>query len=214
MSSSHETGGAPQLSRVTSIVSWKRVNVDAIRRWLAEYETQAIRALIARHDGRSNERILGAWKLRKTAGNWRSLILTSEAIYDATLAHRSCKRRCHLATVRAITASAVSGQFLIHIDGTYDALYVHRKYKQTVIDGIVRAAVKFRAVEVALVDDADLTLIPGRQKSLHPLRRAWSPCAHSAPALASPCGPIGRPRDASGASQPSCRRSGDSSPPG
>jgi len=116
----------PQLSRVTPIVSWKRVGGN-LRRWLAEYEEQSIRALISRHDGKSNERILAVWKLRKTAGNWRSLILTSEAIYDATLGHRSCKRRCHLATVRAITASTVSGQFLIHIDETYDALYVDRK---------------------------------------------------------------------------------------
>jgi len=148
----------PQLSRVTPIVSWKRVGGN-LRRWLAEYEEQSIRALISRHDGKSNERILAVWKLRKTAGNWRSLILTSEAIYDATLGHRSCKRRCHLATVRAITASTVSGQFLIHIDETYDALYVDRKNKEAAIDGIVRAAAKFRAVEVSLVKDANLTLI-------------------------------------------------------
>ena len=119
----------PQLSRVTPIVSWKRVGGN-LRRWLAEYEEQSIRALISRHDGKSNERILAVWKLRKTAGNWRSLILTSEAIYDATLGHRSCKRRCHLATVRAITASTVSGQFLIHIDDSYDALYVDRKARR------------------------------------------------------------------------------------
>ena len=94
------------------------------------------------------EKILSVWKLRKTAGNWRSLILTSEAIYDATLGHRSCKRRCHLATVRAITACTASGQFLIHIDETYDALYVDRKKQAAVIDGIVQAAARFRTVEV------------------------------------------------------------------
>ena len=133
--------------RQSSIDSWKRT-ASNMRRWFAEYEEKSIRALISQHDGRSNEKILSVWKLRKTAGNWRSLILTSEAIYDATLGHRSCKRRCHLATVRAITACTASGQFLIHIDETYDALYVDRKKQAAVIDGIVQAAARFRTVEV------------------------------------------------------------------
>jgi hypothetical protein len=140
------------------LATWKRAG-GSLRRCLAEYEERSIRALISRHDAKSSERVLAVWKLRKTGGNWRSLILTSEAIYDATLSHRSCKRRCHLATVRAITASTVSGQFLIHIDDTYDALYVHRKNKEAAIDGIVQAAANFRTVEVSLVKDADLTLI-------------------------------------------------------
>ena len=133
--------------RQSSIDSWK-LTASNMRRWFAEYEEKSIRALISQHDGRSNEKILSVWKLRKTAGNWRSLILTSEAIYDATLGHRSCKRRCHLATVRAITACTASGQFLIHIDETYDALYVDRKKQAAVIDGIVQAAARFRTVEV------------------------------------------------------------------
>ena len=133
--------------RQSSIDSWKRT-ASNMRRWFAEYEEKSIRALISQHDGKSNEKILSVWKLRKTAGNWRSLILTSEAIYDATLGHRSCKRRCHLATVRAITACTASGQFLIHIDETYDALYVDRKKQAAVIDGIVQAAARFRTVEV------------------------------------------------------------------
>ena len=61
---------SPQLSRVTSIVSWKRVGSNHLHRWLAEHEEQAIRALISRHDGKSNERILAVWKLRKTAGKF------------------------------------------------------------------------------------------------------------------------------------------------
>ena len=133
--------------RQSSIDSWKRT-ASNMRRWFAEYEEKSIRALISQHDGRSSEKILSVWKLRKTAGNWRSLILTSEAIYDATLGHRSCKRRCHLATVRAITACTASGQFLIHIDETYDALYVDRKKQAAVIEGIVQAAARFRKVEV------------------------------------------------------------------
>ena len=143
-----ESSLSSQLSRrQSSIDSWKRT-ASNLRRWFAEYEEKSIRALISRQDGKSNEQILSVWKLRKTAGNWRSLILTSEAIYDATLGHRSCKRRCHLATVRAITACTASGQFLIHIDETYDTLYVDRKKQAAVIDGVVQAAARFRAVDV------------------------------------------------------------------
>ena len=143
-----ESSLSSQLSRrQSSIDSWKQT-ASNLRRWFAEYEEKSIRALISRQDGKSNEQILSVWKLRKTAGNWRSLILTSEAIYDATLGHRSCKRRCHLATVRAITACTASGQFLIHIDETYDTLYVDRKKQAAVIEGIVQAAARFRAVDV------------------------------------------------------------------
>ena len=37
---------------------------------------------------------------------------------------------------------------MIHIDETYDALYVDRKKQAAVIDGIVQAAARFRTVEV------------------------------------------------------------------
>ena len=101
-----------------------------LSRW-QEHQERRIRKLILAHDGRSNERFVSTWNVRKIAGNRRSLILTSEAIYDATMTYGSCKRRTPLVTVRAITTSAVSGHFLIHIDGSYDALYVHRQARRT-----------------------------------------------------------------------------------
>lgn len=60
----------PQLSRVTSrVISWKRIGGN-LRRWLADYEEQSIRALISRHGGTAEERILAVWKLRNTAGKF------------------------------------------------------------------------------------------------------------------------------------------------
>jgi hypothetical protein len=136
-----------------------------LSRW-QEHQERRIRKLILAHDGRSNERFVSTWNVRKIAGNRRSLILTSEAIYDATMTYGSCKRRTPLVTVRAITTSAVSGHFLIHIDGSYDALYVHRQKKQEIFEAIQRAAAAFgRRVTVAVAEDADLTQLRVRSNA-------------------------------------------------
>ena len=61
----------PQLSRVTSsVISWKRIGGNLRMRWLADYEEQSIRALISRHGGTAEARILAVWKLRNTAGKF------------------------------------------------------------------------------------------------------------------------------------------------
>ena len=60
----------PQLSIVTSrVIPWKRIGGN-LRRWLADYEEQSIRALISRHGGTAEERILAVWSCeRRLAGS-------------------------------------------------------------------------------------------------------------------------------------------------
>ena len=137
------------------------------RRW-RESQLRTARALIARQEGARDEKVCGMWPVRRPAGQRRALLLTTEALYHTSTGYGSCKRRTPLGTIRAITTSSTSGQFVLHIADSYDALYIKRRGKQELIDTIVRTAAAAAAgavdsgerperVDVTVVTDGDLS---------------------------------------------------------